>query len=107
MIERGGGLRLTLKTIVEALVRGLQGDLAVQARVPRAIDLAHAALAKLRNDFIRAKARTGGERHTQVSLSAGTEVTLFTRVWRTLPSRVRSIRLRYPKASQLPAAAGR
>ena len=49
MIERGGGARLLLETPQAVRVGGkrcrqnLDGDVAVQARVARAIDLAHAA----------------------------------------------------------------
>ena len=41
----------------------LDGDVAAEARVARAIDLAHAARAERRDDFVGAESGAGGEWH--------------------------------------------
>ena len=69
MIQRREHLRFALEAgeaigIARERVRqDLQRDLAIQLRVARAIDLAHAAGAKRGQDLIRAEARSGGQRH--------------------------------------------
>ena len=44
----------------------LDGDRAIQARVPRAVDLAHATRTEGGNDFERAQTRTGAEHDREV-----------------------------------------
>ena len=67
MVERRQHLRLAAETS-EALgivrdggEQNLDRDLAVQFRIARAIDLAHAAGAERRDDFVRPEARAGSE----------------------------------------------
>ena len=69
MIQRGEDFRLTLKPRQPTDVSGnsrrqnLDRDLALQVGVRRAIHLPHPAHANLGNDFIRAEAGAGAERH--------------------------------------------
>jgi hypothetical protein len=62
MTERGEKLRLPLEArqsieiLREPLGQDLDGDLALQLHVVRAIDLTHAALAKRLKDFVGAEA---------------------------------------------------
>ena len=74
VIERGQHFRLALEPR-EAIRVGRQhrgqhfdGHVALQLRVGRAIDLAHAACANSRDDLIGAKASSGNERHAATSL---------------------------------------
>ena len=53
----------------EALGQNLDRDGAIEARVARFVDLAHPAGAKRRDDFVRAEASAGGQRHVQRQLS--------------------------------------
>ena len=67
MIERRKQLRLsaepgeTIRIVGDGGQQYLDCDVAIQLRVARAVDLAHAARANGRNDFVGAKARAGGE----------------------------------------------
>ena len=67
--ERGDGLRLALEPRAPVGVGGegsrqdLDGDVALEPRVPGAIDLAHSAFADRREDFVGAQTGGGGERH--------------------------------------------
>jgi hypothetical protein len=69
MRERGDGLRLPLEPREGCGVRGerlgqdLDRDVAIQLRVARSVDLAHAACTKQRDDFVRAEASAGGDGH--------------------------------------------
>ena len=69
MIERGEKLRLTLESRLpiriarEFLRKHLERDFALQRCVAGAVDLAHAAGAKKRDDFVQAQPITRGERH--------------------------------------------
>ena len=69
MVQSGDALRLDLETGATFRVSGrraredLEGNVALQSRVTRAIDLAHAAGAKRRQDLIRADPSTYRERH--------------------------------------------
>jgi hypothetical protein len=69
MIERGQHLRLAAEPyqpigiVGEPFGKNLQRDVATELGIPRAIHLTHAALAKLRDDFIRPEASAGGQRH--------------------------------------------
>ena len=47
----------------KAIRQHLDGDMAVEPGVTRAIDLAHATRADRREDFVRTKSGAGGERH--------------------------------------------
>ena len=67
MVQRGEDLGFALKTRQPIGIRrqrrrdDLDGDFALQPRVRRAIDLAHAAGADLRNDFVEAEPSAGCE----------------------------------------------
>ncbi len=79
MVEGGGGAGLTLEARAAVGVLGevrgqdLDGDGAVQARVARAVDLAHPARAKGREDLVGTEARSGRERHSAASLTGQTQ----------------------------------
>ena len=67
MIERGEDLRFALEAreaigiVGEGLGQDLDRDVAIELRIARAIDLAHAAGPKGREDFVRAEASAWGE----------------------------------------------
>ena len=69
MVQRGRRTRLLLEAVEPVGVGGkggredLDGDVPAEARVARAIDLAHAAGADERDDLIRAEAGAGRECH--------------------------------------------
>ena len=69
MVQRRGGFGFLDEPLAAGLVRDavvredLDRDLAAQSRIARAIDLAHAARADEREDFIRAEVRPGGQGH--------------------------------------------
>ena len=73
MRERGDGLRLALEARERVRVVGdgrgqdLDGDVAVELRVARAIDLSHAACSERRQDLVRAESRPRRERQMVVS----------------------------------------
>ena len=77
MIQRREDLRFALEAreaigIVRERVRqDLDRDVAIQLRVARAIDLAHAACADRGDDFVDAEARAGGEGQVAASIRAG------------------------------------
>ena len=52
MIQRSHGAGFTLESLIELFARSLDGDFAMQARVTRAIHLAHAAFAEMREYFV-------------------------------------------------------
>ncbi|HKT67815.1 MAG TPA: hypothetical protein VJP83_00195 [Terriglobales bacterium] len=74
MVEGGGSARLLFKAAhtfrVEGVLRRqkLDGDGPLQACIPRAINLPHAAGAKRRNDLVRPERCAGGERHKWAQL---------------------------------------
>ena len=74
MIERGEDFGLALQAgdaigiLCECGGQDLDRDVALQARVAGAIDLAHAAGAEHRFDFVRAEARSALEWHCSVIL---------------------------------------
>ncbi len=76
MVQRGSGLgfldeSLPAGLIGDAVVRqDLDGHLAVEPRVARAIDLAHPTRADEREDFVRAKPGTWIQRHHLSTLSS-------------------------------------
>jgi hypothetical protein len=47
----------------EQLGQNLQGDVAIQLRIARAIDLAHPAGTQRSLDFVRTEASSGGQSH--------------------------------------------
>src|SRR4051812_41599786 len=55
--------RKRLRPIREIDRENLYRDVSVQLRIPRAIDLAHAAGTERRDDFIGAEAGAGNQRH--------------------------------------------
>ena len=63
MIQRRNRAGFALEAVAVFAVQGLDGDGATQARVGGRIDLAHAAHAKYRNDFIGAEFGPGLEAH--------------------------------------------
>ena len=69
MIQRREGLGFTRETGEPVLVtrqeigQHFDGDVAIQLRVMGAIDLAHAARADQRDDFVRTEASSGGQTH--------------------------------------------
>ena len=69
MVQRSGSAGLLFEPLEPLGVGGecrgqnFDGDVAAEPRVAGAIDLAHAAGAKQADDFIRAEARSGSERH--------------------------------------------
>ena len=52
-----------VRIVGERFGQNLQRDIAIELRVPRAIDLTHSALADLSGDFIRAEAHASGQSH--------------------------------------------
>jgi hypothetical protein len=63
MVQGRDRARFTLEALAERAGDRLDRNGAIQPRVDRAIDLAHAAGADLRGDFVDAEARAGGETH--------------------------------------------
>ncbi len=69
MGERSDGLRFAFEALAppqivrERLRQHFDRNVTPEARVPRAIDLAHAARADGRDDFVGAEARAGGQTH--------------------------------------------
>jgi hypothetical protein len=67
--EGGGGAGLALEALAPIGIgcqigrQDLDGDVAVQPRVARAIDLAHAAGTERGEDFVRAETRPDGQGH--------------------------------------------
>ncbi len=70
MVQRGDRPRFTLKPLARELGAGearrqhLDGDLAVEAAVARAIDLAHTAGADGGDDLVRAEPSASGQGHS-------------------------------------------
>ena len=73
MVQAGDRLRFTLearspdRVVGDAWREDLDGDVAVQPGVARAVDLAHAARADERDDFIRAEPSAGSRGHERSS----------------------------------------
>ena len=69
MVQRRGGARFLLEPPVQVRIGGescgenFEGDVASEARIARAIDLAHAAGTDQGNDFIVIDARPGRKGH--------------------------------------------
>jgi hypothetical protein len=65
MVQRGDGLRLALEALANLLVAGqhrgnqLDGDIAIQARIARAMDLPHAAGAERAEDLVGSESCSG------------------------------------------------
>src|SRR5207249_3320261 len=76
MVELACGARFLLEAsqtvgvLGEGFWQDLDGDLATQPGVPRAVHLAHPARAQRREDFVRAEFSTGTE-HSDLSLHSG------------------------------------
>jgi hypothetical protein len=54
MVQRGSDTRLALEALGELLFGNLDGDLTVQPRISRGVDLAHTAAAQCGKDLVRA-----------------------------------------------------
>jgi len=63
MVQRGHRSGLSLEAVGESFVRDFDGDVAVEARIARAIHLAHAARADGREDLVRTQVSSGSQRH--------------------------------------------
>ncbi len=63
MIQRGDGAGFALESIAEVLGRHLDGDVAADAGIVRAVDDAHSACANLRDDLVGAEAIANRRRH--------------------------------------------
>ena len=78
--ERGDGLGLALEARERVGVRGqlrgkdLDRDVAVELRVARAVDLAHAPGAERREDLVGAEACSGGKRQVGCILGENTVI---------------------------------
>ena len=78
VIDGGKHLRLPPKAgkargVVDERVReDLERDVAIELRVPRAVDRAHSSRANLRDDFIRADPRSGREGQSAAIMSRET-----------------------------------
>ena len=95
MRQGGDGLRLPTEAresvgiLRSPFGQDLDGDLAVEPRVPGPIDLPHPARAQRREDLVGAEAVPGGERHGRFfgDVSASSSVNQFVTRWssRTMP----------------------
>src|SRR5713226_2539312 len=69
MVERGNSARFALKALLAVHIRGelerqdLNGDIAPQPCIPRAIHLAHPARAERVQDFVGSQPNSGGQWH--------------------------------------------
>jgi hypothetical protein len=61
VVQRRNASRFTLESAAKVLRDELDGDWPVETRVARLVDLAHAARADERNDFVGAEARSGSQ----------------------------------------------
>ena len=74
MVERRDGARFALEALAELGIGGecvgqdLDRDDAIEPRVARLVDLAHAAGADEREDFVGAEAGAGGQSHGLLAL---------------------------------------
>ena len=74
MVQRGKDLRLALEArqavriAGEEFRQGLQGDVAIEPRIPRAIHLAHSARADEGGDLVDAESGAGRERHREMAV---------------------------------------
>src|SRR5262245_13249284 len=93
MIERGQHLRFTSETRQpfrirrEGIGKDFQGDVAIQLRIARAIDLAHAASPQKRQDFERSESSSGGKRHWPVRFYATASRLSSERILRRMTTR--------------------
>ena len=77
MIQRGEDLRFALEACEpigidrERLRKNLDRDVAIQLRIARAIDLAHAAGAEGSDILVNAKASAGGQAHGMCGIIQG------------------------------------
>jgi hypothetical protein len=68
MVQRSDGMRLALEALAEAVVAFLDGDGAVQARVARLPDFAHAAFAQRPKDLVGTQLIARGKRHDRPTI---------------------------------------
>ena len=79
VVQGADRMRFTLETFApvghvgETGGKNFQGDGAIEPRIGRAVDLTHAALANEGDDFVRAQAGTGAERHPVRNIQAQQE----------------------------------
>src|SRR5581483_3967550 len=66
VVQRGNSAPPAPEAVGEALIRNLDCDRAVEPRIPRLPDFAHAARAGARNYFIGAHARTRGQHNPPI-----------------------------------------
>ena len=80
VIERRDDARLPIEPLAEVRIAGdrfwqnFDGDCSIEARVLRAVHLAHAASADQRDDFVRAEAGAGREAHPVIQRNASTAI---------------------------------
>jgi hypothetical protein len=67
-VKRGYGLGFTCKSIAELGGCGFDRNMAIEARIAGAIDLAHSAFPEQRKDLVRTEAVTCGKRHALFEL---------------------------------------
>jgi hypothetical protein len=70
MVQSGDGLGFARKSIAELVGRRLDRDIAIEARIPGAVDLAHTALAEQRKDLIWTETVSCGKRHVLVEVES-------------------------------------
>jgi hypothetical protein len=68
MIQRGDGFGFALEALAELRGRNLNGNVAIQPQVPRAVDLAHATRNNGCKDFIGSEFVACLERHVSESI---------------------------------------
>src|SRR5579859_4681058 len=69
MVQGGDGPRFAFETLTEPVGGNLDGDIAIEARVPRPVDLSHAAFTEGRQNFVGAEFVAYGKGHScQTSL---------------------------------------
>src|SRR5882762_3884794 len=73
--------------------KDLDGDDAVQARVPRAVHFSHASSAERRQDFVRAEASARGQCHNGVDYISSNQLAGIDLDFQTKPQRRRIFRI--------------
>ena len=92
MVERGHGPRLLLEAAQavgfagEGFRKNFQSDIAPQARISCAINLAHAACAERREDFVGTEFCTRAQCHARVIIACAAHRTRMRRLWMVLSS---------------------
>ena len=96
MVELGNRPRFTIEALAELAIgrqrhsQNFDRDSAIEAGVPRLVDLAHASRAEEALDFVHAEARAGAEGHQVRGLYLPTEQAM--RLWRLRPGSSRRCR---------------